>query len=114
MRSEPLVLAGKTSLGGLAAVISDLDLYVSNDTGPAHLAEAVGAPSITIFGPEDPRRWASLDQRRHPAVRREVPCSPCPHAVCPIDHRCMRRLTPEMVLSVADRLMRREVVACGA
>jgi ADP-heptose:LPS heptosyltransferase len=60
MSVEPLNVAGETSLGGLAALISELDLFISNDTGPAHIANALQAPSVTIFGPVDPRRWVAL------------------------------------------------------
>jgi ADP-heptose:LPS heptosyltransferase len=72
MGRPALDLAGRSSLGGLAAVVQRLDLLVTNDTGPAHLADALGTASVTIFGPADPRRWASLDQQRHPFVRRPV------------------------------------------
>jgi len=105
MSEQPLILAGRTSLGGLAAVLGRLDLFVGNDTGPAHLAEAVGAPTVTVFGPADPARWAPLDAARHPIVRRPVVCSPCGHWECPIDHRCLRWLGPESVANVADTLL---------
>ena len=107
MSREPLIVAGKTSLGGLAALISELDLFISNDTGPAHIADAVQTPSVTIFGPVDPRRWAALDQMRHPVVRRPVACSPCSYWTCPIDHRCLRWVMPEMVMQVVEDVMRR-------
>lgn len=114
MRTQPLMLAGRTSLGGLAAVLARLDLFVSNDTGPAHLAEAVGTPTITIFGPADARRWAPLDAARHPIVRVPVACSPCGHWECPIDHRCLRRITPEYVIAAAESILRTGAVACNA
>lgn len=104
-------LAGRTSLGSLAALISMLDLYISNDTGPAHMAVALDTPSITIFGPADHRRWSPLDAERHPVVRHPVACSPCTHWTCPIDHRCLRRLRPEVVLEAVERLLSSEVAA---
>src|SRR5205085_11903502 len=58
MKTRPLNLVGETSNGGLAALLSELDLFVSNDTGPAHIATALDTPSITIFGTADYRRWA--------------------------------------------------------
>lgn len=100
-------VAGETSLGGLAALMSKFELFISNDTGPAHIANAVDTPSVTIFGPVDPRRWASLDQARHPIVRVPVECSPCPHWECPIDHRCLLRVRPEMVIAAAEKLLQR-------
>jgi ADP-heptose:LPS heptosyltransferase len=105
MKFRPLNLAGKTSLGGLAALIGELDLFVSNDTGPAHIANALDTPSITIFGPADHRRWAPLGKIRHPIVRRSVECSPCSYLDCPIDHRCLRWIHPTMVMTVAERLL---------
>lgn len=111
MRAPALNLAGQTSLGGLAAVIARLDLFVSNDTGPAHLAVALDTPSVTIFGPADPNRWAPLDQQRHRIVRRVVACSPCGYLECPIDHRCLLLIAPEAVLETADILLR-SAVSC--
>ncbi|MDQ2903495.1 MAG: glycosyltransferase family 9 protein [Chloroflexota bacterium] len=106
--SEPaLNLAGQTSLGTLAGVISKLDLFISNDTGPAHIANAVDTFSITLFGPADHRRWAPLDQARHPIIRQPVECSPCGFWECPIDHRCLRRISPEMVSEVATRYLQK-------
>ncbi len=101
MHTPAIALAGKTSLGGLAALMSRLDLFVSNDTGPSHIACAVDCPSVTIFGPADVRRWAPLDVQQHPIVRHPVVCSPCGYWECPIDHRCLRWLPPDAVIEVA-------------
>ncbi|MFL5691508.1 MAG: glycosyltransferase family 9 protein, partial [Ktedonobacteraceae bacterium] len=82
--------------------------------GPAHIADAVDTPSVTIFGPVDPQRWAALDRARHPIVRRSVPCSPCSHWVCPIDHRCLRWISPDEVINVGQELLMKGVVVCSA
>ena len=111
MRARPVNLVGKTSLGGLAALIEMLDLFVSNDTGPAHIAYALDTPSITIFGPADYRRWAPLHQQRHRVVRHPVACSPCSYWECPIDHGCLRGVLPERVIEVAGELLERGVAA---
>jgi ADP-heptose:LPS heptosyltransferase len=105
MNMPALNLAGRTSLGGLAALINKFTLFISNDTGPAHMACAVDSASITLFGPAEYQRWAPLDHSLHRAVRRSVACSPCGYWECPIDHRCLRWLTPNMVLSAAERLI---------
>lgn len=105
MECSGLDLAGATSLGALAAIIERLDLFISNDTGPAHLAEAVGTPSVRIFGPADPHRWAPLDARLHPIVHHPVPCSPCPYTLCPIDHRCLRWVDEDAVIRAAAGLL---------
>jgi ADP-heptose:LPS heptosyltransferase len=106
MTTRPVIAAGKTSLGGLAALIERLDLFVSNDTGPAHIAVACGTRSVTIFsGAADHQRWEPLDRARHRVVRRAVPCAPCGHAVCPIDHRCLTWIAPDEVLEVALEML---------
>jgi len=93
-------LTGRTSLGAYAALLRDAAVVVANDTGTAHLSAAVGGRVVTVFLSGDPRRW------RHAAdlqavVREEVGCNPCPHLVCPIDHRCARRISPDRVLREA-------------
>jgi ADP-heptose:LPS heptosyltransferase len=105
MVTQPLNLTGATSLGGLAALISELDLFISNDTGPAHIADAVGTASVTIFGPADYRRWAPLDQERHRVVWHPVKCSPCGYWECPIDHRCLRWIHPNEVIDAGTRFL---------
>jgi ADP-heptose:LPS heptosyltransferase len=105
MNMPALNLAGRTSLGALAALIKKFTLFISNDTGPTHMACAVDTASITIFGPAEYQRWAPLDRSLHRAVRRPVACSPCGYWECPIDHRCLRWLTPDTVLSAAERLI---------
>jgi ADP-heptose:LPS heptosyltransferase len=106
MQAQPFNVAGETSLGGLAALISELDLFISNDTGPAHIADAVDTASVTIFGPADYRRWAPLNQERHRVVRHPVKCSPCSYWECPIDHRCLRRIHPDEVIAAGAPLLR--------
>jgi ADP-heptose:LPS heptosyltransferase len=93
-------LCGATSLGSFAALVRDAALLVSNDTGAAHLAAAVGTPSVTIFLAGDPQRWAH--PAPHAVARVQVECNPCPHLVCPIDHRCAQRLGAEQVLGAVD------------
>jgi ADP-heptose:LPS heptosyltransferase len=65
MHAPVINLAGRTDLGALAAVIARLDLLVTNDTGASHVAAAVGTPSVILFGPTSPARWAPLNRRLH-------------------------------------------------
>lgn len=100
-------LAGRTTLGGLAAVIAGVDLFISNDSGPAHLANALDTPSVTIFGPAEARRWAPLDQTRHAVLIHRVACSPCNHWTCPLaEHPCLRGIAVAEVLDAAERVLR--------
>ncbi len=63
-----LDLTGKTEIGCLAALLDRVDLLVTNDTGPSHVAWARGVPSVVLFGPTDPARWAPLDGELHRPV----------------------------------------------
>lgn len=102
--TPPIDLTGKTDLAQAAAVLAILDLFVSNDMGLAHVAAAVGTPTIAIFGPTNPvttRPYSPLAE----VVREPVECSPCMLRDCPIDHRCMIRVTPEMVFRSAVRML---------
>ncbi len=103
-RSGPLDLTGATGLGGFAQLLRSAALVVANDTGTAHLAAAVGTPSVTVFLAGDPVRWAH-DPARHPVARVDVGCNPCPHLVCPIDHRCATWLPVSLVLAHARSLL---------
>lgn len=97
-------LTGGTPLGVLAALIRDSALLVGNDTGTAHLAAAVGTPSVTLFLSGDPARWAHPGAR-HRTVWVDVGCNPCPHLSCPIEHPCAAAITPGQVLDEAHRAL---------
>jgi ADP-heptose:LPS heptosyltransferase len=105
MTSTPVLAAGRTSLGGLAALLATSALLVTNDTGPAQLAAAVRVPSVTVFLAGEPHRWTGLDHSRHRFVRAGVECQPCGLLECPIDFRCARRLSADTVIDVATRLL---------
>jgi ADP-heptose:LPS heptosyltransferase len=68
MDATAIDLAGMTDLGEFAAVTAALDLLVTNDTGASHVAAATRTPSIVLFGPTRPERWAPLDRRRHQVI----------------------------------------------
>lgn len=101
-RSAVRDLTGRTSLGAYAALLRDAAVVVANDTGTAHLSAAVGGRVVTVFLSGDPRRWRHAPHLQA-VVREEVGCSPCPHLVCPIDHRCARRISAGRVLREALR-----------
>ena len=65
MTRPALDLAGRTTLGGLGALLQGARLLVSNDTGVAHLATALRLPSVVLFDPSQLARWAPLDRTRH-------------------------------------------------
>ncbi|MEP6818507.1 MAG: lipopolysaccharide heptosyltransferase II [bacterium] len=112
MRHKPIVLTGQTDLAELVGILSVVDLLVTNDTGPAHIASALGRPTLVIFGPTNPlttRPFSSFGE----IVRQPPDCAPCMLRDCPIDHRCMTAITPAHVFERAKALLsNRPELAC--
>jgi heptosyltransferase-2 len=103
---EPILnLAGKSSLRELAAALKLCDFVLTNDTGPMHLAAAVGARMVAIFGSTSPEFTGPIFSPLAGIVRQPVPCAPCFLRECPIDLRCLRGISPVTVVAAAmDRL----------
>ena len=89
-------LVGQDRLDLLPRLLARLACLVSSDTGVAHLAAAVGTPTVTLFGPTDPRRTAPRG-RAALSIQGRAPCAPCFLERCPIDHVCMRDITAAAV-----------------
>lgn len=109
-------VSGDVDLLTAAAVIAQLDLFVTGDTGPMHLANAVGTPIVAVFGPSDPRRYAPRGPR-DTVVRIDLPCSPCnrirlPPARC-VGHTpdCLSGIEVAQVLAAIDETLRLETQA---
>ena len=110
---KPIVLAGQTTIPQLGAVLKRADLLLSSDSGPAHMAAALGTPQVTIFGPTDPLVYAPFSARAV-VLRRELPCSPCydasATAECRFGHvNCMRQLLPDEVYATCLRLLQKRL-----
>jgi heptosyltransferase-2 len=88
----------------LKSVVKRARVMVTNDTGPRHMAAALGVPVVTIFGPTDPA-WTEIHFRHERQVAVPVPCGPCQLKKCPLDHRCMLRIEPEMVFQRVAELI---------
>lgn len=101
-------LCGKTGLVEMAALLQAMDLVIANDSGPVHIAAALGVPTITVYGPTDPARTRPYGPA-HTVLTHEVPCRPCFARRCAIrSHACMREVTPaRMADAVADTLAHR-------
>jgi ADP-heptose:LPS heptosyltransferase len=105
-------LGGKTTFAELAAVIAGADAIVVGNTGPAHLAAAVGTPVISLFAlTVPPVRWRPW-QVPHELLYVEVPCAGCRARVCPVPgHPCVGDVTVEDVLAAVERLAPQAVAA---
>jgi heptosyltransferase-2 len=94
---------GRTDLRQVMGILARCAVFVSNDSGAMHLAAAVGVPVTAIFGPTNEHVTAPIGN--HDVIVREVFCRPCMLRDCPIDHRCMKRITSDEVFdAVAARL----------
>jgi len=116
LEPAPVDLTGRLSVREMLALVERLDLFLSPDTGPMHMACAVGTPSVSVFGPSDPVRYFSGGSgaagSRHVVVRQELWCSPCnlirrPPAECggAAPPECLQLVTVESVYREAARLL---------
>lgn len=97
-------LTGSTDLATAASVLSVCRLFISNDMGLSHLSAAAGTPTIVIFGPTNERSTHPLGPSVR-IIREPVECAPCMLRECPIDHRCMTRISGERVYSAAFEII---------
>ena len=104
MRHRAFNLVGATQIGELPALLSACRLFIGNDSGAMHVAGAVGVPVIGIFGPTDPEGTRAMTPQ-FTLIREPVECSPCFLRKCPIDHRCMTRISVERVFEAAHSLL---------
>ena len=105
MRHRPFNFVKEiVSLEFLKALISDSALVVTNDTGPRHFAVAFDTPVVVIMGPTDPC-YTDYDLGKTRVLREELDCAPCHRKVCPTDHRCMRNISAERVISVCEEIL---------
>jgi heptosyltransferase-2 len=107
MKHAPIDLSNKgLTLGSLKDIVRRCDLMVTNDTGPRHIAAALDVPVVTVFGPTHPE-WTEIYFEKERKVAVKVFCGPCQKKVCPLDHRCMTRVTPAMVYESSMQLLGR-------
>ena len=94
------------SIGLSKAMVKRARLLISTDSGPRHFGAAFDVPTITLFGPTDPR-WSENYQEHAIHLSRDVPCGPCAHRKCPVaHHRCMRELTVDQVFHATVNLLK--------
>lgn len=101
-------LAGRLSLVELAALLRKSCLVITNDSGPLHIAAAVGAKTVSLFGPETPLIYSPLG-KGHVVFYKGIYCSPCHNMFnakryhCPFDNRCLKEITVKEVFDAAER-----------
>jgi len=99
-----LNFAGKTPLSQFIEMAAACEVYLTNDSGPMHIASALGVPTVAVFGATDDEATGPTGMRSR-IVREPVECSPCLLRECPIDHRCMTRVSAARVADTALSLI---------
>lgn len=93
-------LAGITSLKELICLIDECSLFITNDSGPMHIAAALKKPLIALFGSTDEKKTGPYDAKEA-VIRKKVGCSPCFQKKCPIDFSCMKQISVDEVVEKA-------------
>lgn len=104
MRQRSVSLAGQLAIGELAALLEQARVLVSNNSGPVHLAAALGTPVVDLYALTNPQHtpW----QVPHRVLNHDVPCRNCLKSVCPQGHHdCLRKVEPQAVVAAALQLM---------
>lgn len=104
MRAPAVSLVGQTSLQEFLALLGVSQLFIGNDSGAMHLAAAVGLPQVIVFGPTDEAGTGPVNPRAR-IVKHPVSCSPCFLRHCPVDHRCMTRVTLDDVWEAVEAVL---------
>lgn len=108
VRARVVDAAGKLSLGGCLALLSMAELVITNDSGPYHFALAMGARTVSLWGPSTPTHYGPTSGG-HAVVRAEIYCSPCLHLTdrppCRGENLCMQLIPSEAVLEAAEALL---------
>jgi heptosyltransferase II len=99
-------LAGVTTLRELACTIRDVDVLVTNDSGPMHIGAALGIPLVALFGSTDEEATGPYGQEES-VINKKASCSPCFKRTCPIDFRCMREISVGEVVQRVHHLLKR-------
>jgi len=106
MAERPAALLEFQDLNTMGYVLSRACCYIGNDSGVRHLASAVRIPTVTVFGPTNPREWNELEDPRHPALWKEVSCRAAKCYIdCPYGYQCLDLVTPADVLEAVRPLL---------
>ncbi len=105
MKAAPVVLAGRDRVAFLPALLRRFAVLLTGDTGPMHIAAAVGTPVVALFGPTDPRHTGPVGDH-HTILRRDLFCSPCFLKKCPYGHECMEEMTVDEVYRAVRETLR--------
>ncbi|KAA6233784.1 glycosyltransferase family 9 protein [Campylobacter sp. LR264d] len=99
-----LNLCGKTSIKELCEHISSLDFFITNDSGPMHIATVYKIKTLVLFGPTNFKQTSPFNNENAKIIHLNLPCMPCMKRTCPLKHhKCMQDLTPDIALNVVNK-----------
>lgn len=104
MEEKPIVAAGEFSIRELACLYKRARLFIGTDTGAMHIAEAVGLPSLIMFGPQDPRRWGPKSQTNY-IIYKHLDCSPCPQRCRWKRNICLEKIKVDEVMEAVGKML---------
>ncbi len=104
MRFPAISLMGQDTPAEMLCLLTFVDLFIGNDSGASHLAAAAGVPQVVIFGPTDETRTGPLNPRAR-IVKHAVSCQPCFLPQCPVDHRCLQRVSVDDVWQAVEAVL---------
>jgi len=98
-------LVGKTSMKELVELIASAKLFITNDSGPMHIAAAFKVPTIAIFGPTDDSETSAWKNPKYAIVKKELKCQPCKKRICPLKHHdCMKLIEVNDILTAIKNI----------
>jgi heptosyltransferase-2 len=104
MQHDCINMVGRTNVRQMMALLNASRLLITNDSGPMHVAAAFDVPIVAIFGSTDHTTTSPVASKIE-IVRKEVECAPCLLRQCPTDHRCMKNITSDDVITAAFKLL---------
>jgi heptosyltransferase-2 len=98
-------LVGDTNISELIDIISNLDLFITGDSGPMHLAANYQVPTVSIFGPTKDNETSQWMNKKSIIVKKNLDCQPCMKRVCPLKHHnCMKLIKAKDILVEVESL----------
>ena len=108
-KSRPIIACGKTNITQLAVLIKRCRVFITADSAPIHVAVAMGAPFVALFGPTDPRRHMASMPAESIIIKKDLRCAPCYKARCILNYKCMRKISVEEVAEAVGKLLKNNI-----